>query len=248
MEVLDFYGLGESQLKRGESMKRIKKNPSIFYIGVGVFIIFILGYYFYMRSHNSYDSLKVDSSQPFVYTISEDQKGYYFQYKPYVNLKGELGDYCNQDIESFFQAFNQNNISITYESSLNGKILSIIMKVGNYGYAESAVIYQFRSYHINLDTLEILDNDKVLSYFNLTSTQVQEIMDQKLKEFYEELVESKEINGRTCNYQCFLKGKQITSDLEDVEYFIRDAKLYAYKPYVHISQNDLSLHEFEITV
>ena len=229
-------------------MKKLKSNPKLFFVMVGVCIIFILFYAFFLRSSNAYDYLKIDKSQSFVYTISEEEKGYYYQYMPFINLKGDVGTYVNQDIASFYQNFNQDDICITYDSNLNGKVLSLIIKVEDYSYAESAAIYYFKSYNINLEREELVDDNTLFGYFNLTSDSVQTILNQKIEEYYQELVDDKSIN-KSCNYQCFFKERQFEDGLSDVAFYVREGKLIAYKPYINIGETDedLMIHEFEIT-
>lgn len=227
-------------------MKKLRKRPIIFFAIVLVCILFILFYAFYFRHSNTYDRLKIDKSQYFVYTISEEEKGYYYQYKPFVNIKGEIGNYINQDIELFFSSFDKDDICITYDSNVSGKVLSLIVKVEDYSYADSAVIYYFQSYNVNLEKNEIVDNDTLFSYFDLTSDVVYSMFNQKLEEYYYELVNDGAIS-RSCNYECFLNDRGFEDGNDDVEFYVKEGKLIAYKPYINISQGELKIHEFIIT-
>ena len=37
-----------------------------------------------------------------------------------------------------------------------------------------------------------------------------------------------------CNYNCFLKSRDFTDTMEDVEYYVRDGKLVVFKPYTYM--------------
>ena len=147
---------------------------------------------------------------------------------------------------TIFNSFDKDDICITYDSNVNGKVLSLIMKVEDYSYADSAVIYYFRSYNVNLESHEIVDNDMLFSYFDLTSDVVYSTFNQKLEEYYYELVNGGGIS-RSCNYECFIKDRGFEDGYDDIEFYVKEGKLIAYKPYINISQGELKIHEFNIT-
>ena len=230
-------------------MKRLKKNKNKILIGVGIAILFVIGYALLRNYYTNYNYLKMNSSQFLVYTSSQTESGSYYQYKPTFNLKGELGTVLNQDIDHYLSNFTDEEIGITYEADLNGKVLSMIIKVEDHGYADSATVLSFRSYHVHLENREILSNETILRYFDLTTADAERIINQKIKAYYQELVNEDTINPNTCDYQCFLKSRDFTEDMEDVEYFIRDGKLIAFKPYIDMVSVDAaerSIHDFEI--
>jgi hypothetical protein len=203
-----------------------------------IFILLIIGYFIYNKYTENYNYLKKDKSQYLVYTIAKRQSGSYNQYKPYINLKGRIGEIVNNDIDEYLKNFAKENICITYEYDLSGKVLSLILKVQDYSYAESASILNFRTYNINLDTLEILSKEQLLSYYELTNEDLEVRLNEQIHNYYNEL----ELNK--CDYNCFLKSRNITEDLEDAEYFVRDSKLVIFKPY--ISMNDTEIKDFVI--
>ena len=148
---------------------KIFKNKKTFFLVVFIFIVLMTFYVFFRDRTKDYNHLKIDKSKYLIYTLSQEQSGSFYQYKPYVNLKGEVGDIVNQDINSFFQLFTTDNICITYESDLNGKVLSLVLKVEDHSYAESATILYFRSYNIHLGEQRLLPNETLFDYFGIAS-------------------------------------------------------------------------------
>lgn len=231
-------------------MKKFLKKKEYFYIGVFVMILFIVCYAFYNFNYSKdYNLLKLDSSKHLIYTLSQTQYDNYYQYTPYVNLRGEVGEIVNEDIQSFLSSFQKDNICITYESDLSGKVLSLVLKVEDHSYAESATIYYFRSYNINLDTQELLPDEVLFSYFELTKEDVEHFMNSRIEEHYYQLIQEGVFDSRNCNYDCFLESRDFSEGIEDASYFVRDGKLVVFKPYTNISFSSQSgdIYDFEIT-
>ena len=228
-------------------MKKKKNNVTKYIIAIIVLLILVFSYYFYNKSHDNYNNIKINKSEYLVYTESEKQYGNYNQYKPHLNIKGELGTTINNNIDEYISNFEKNNICITYEYDLNGKILSLVIKVEDYSFVENAAILYFRSYNINLDTQELLSKDKVLNLFNTNSSDVEIKLNNKIEEYYNELVNKNIINTKECNYSCFKKSRNFEENMEDAEYFVRDGKLVVFKPYVYmINENSKIKYDFEI--
>ena len=217
-------------------MNKYKKYTGTFIAIVVIFIIVMISYFLFDRNTNNFNNLKEDQSKDLVYTESETQYGYYYQYKPYVNIKGELGYVINNDIETYMSNFHSSNIGVTYDADLSGKVLSIILKVEDYSFVEGAAILYFRSYNINLDTEEILSNEALFSYFDLTTKDVEGILNYQIEQYYYLLSQEGKVDGR-CDYDCFLESRDFTSGIDDVEFYVKDGKLIAYKPFTYMSNN-----------
>lgn len=218
-------------------MKKKEKNIPLF-VSITVFLlVVIIGYYFYNKDNENYNYLKIDKSKYLIYTISKKKSGNYNQYKPYLNINSEMAGYINEDIDLYINSFDKENVCITYETDLNGKILSLIIKVEDYSFAESAVVLSFRSYNLKLDTMELLSKDEVLNYFEMTEDDVILKLEEKIIDYYNKLIDKGTINERECNYNCFLKARNFGSSAEDNEYFIRDGKLIVFKPFIYMTSD-----------
>ena len=229
-------------------MNKYKKNMSKYIAVAVVFIIIIVGYFFYNKSEDNYNNLKADSSKELVYTESQTQHDFYYQYKPVLNLKDEVGVLVNKDIDEFMGYFNNDNIGVTYESDLSGKVLSLVIKVEDHSYAESATVLYFRSYNINLDNLELLSDEVLFSYFDLNSEDVNILLDNGIENYYNSLVDSNLLKTSNCNYNCFITSRNFADALKNVSYYVRDGKLIAFVPYTYLSLNaeDAMTYEFEL--
>lgn len=215
-----------------------KKNDMLKYlILIAAIVVIVIGYTIYNKSRENYKYLKVDKNKNLVYTESKKAAGNYYQYKPFLNIKGNLTDSINNDITEYINAYSKNNVAITYDYNINGKILSLIIKIEDYSYLESAVILNFRTYNINIDKKELLTNDQVLNYFGITNNDLEIILNNKVAEQYYNLVNNDSVDGNSCDIDCYYKSRKISSGTEDVGLYINKGKLEAYKPYIYISNN-----------
>ena len=216
-------------------MNKYKESITKFGIIVVVLLIIVVGYYFYNKNNENYNNLKIDKSKYLVYTKSKKKFGSYNQYTPYLNLKGELASQINDDISYYISNFSKDNICITYESDLNGKVLSLVIKVEDYSYVESAAVLSFRTYNVKLDSMELLSNESILNYFDLNDSLLEEKFNSRLNEYYTELVNNDSINEKECDYDCFIQSRGFQVGTDNNEYYIRNGKLVVFKPYIFMS-------------
>ena len=108
-------------------MNKYKKNKYLFYFFVVLTLVLLICYAFYRKNLDNFNNYKIEKEKDLVYTKSKKNYDFYKQYKPFVNVKGELGDVVNKDIDNYMSNFKEDNIGATYEYSLSGEILSLII-------------------------------------------------------------------------------------------------------------------------
>lgn len=216
-------------------MNKEKRDKYLFYLFAAIAIGLLIYYAFYMKSLSDYNNHKIDKNENLVYTKSKKTFGFYKQYKPYLNIKGELGKVVNKDIDDYMNNFKVDNIGSTYEYDISGNTLSLVIKIEDHSYVESATIYYFRTYNINLKTLEIIDNEKLLSFYDINENDVESILSKKIEDYYNKLDNESYIDSKNCDLDCFLDGRFLEQGISDVEYYIKNGKLYAYKPFNFVS-------------
>ena len=213
--------------------KKVQKKMIPYIVGCVIFLLLLVSYYLYSQSRNNYQYLKVNSKEHLVYTETQTENGHYYQYKPYLNIKGNIGTVINDDITQYISQYNQEDVCITYDYDVNGNVLSLVIKVEDYGYAESAIVLHFRSYNIHLKRLELLSDEELFSYYELDSNGVENLLNQKLLSYHQDLQAKGDISSQ-CNYDCFLESRNIDLGLGDTSFYIQEGKLVAYKPYTFI--------------
>ena len=230
---------------------RKKNNNKIIMFSIIVFLIiaFLVWYAFSDKGSENFNNMKIDSSEYLVYTGNELDSGSYKQYIPFVNIKGEIGELINNNIVEYVNSFTNDNTCITYEYDLSGNVLSILLKVEDHSIADRATLLYFRSYNINLKHKEILSNETLFSYFNVSQSMVLNNYNHQLEEYYKKLVSNNSINSNECDFNCFYNNREFTNDLDDAEYYVKEGKLFVYKPYVHYSldNNDEITYGFQVS-
>ncbi len=193
-------------------------------------IIMAFVFYFQGRSEN-YNYLKEDTSKYIVYTKYEDSNSVYYVNVPYLNIKGENAKLINENIDYLVgPLLDKESVIISYEYNINGIILSLLIKTADYsfGYAVEPV---FVSYNYNLETNEIISDKSLLDYFETDEEEAKNIIDSKLHEYYNQIVEEEYYYEEECDYDCFLDYRGITDILDSISYYVKDQKLYAYRPF-----------------
>ena len=219
-------------------MKKNKKqyNKSLIICISTFLIVSIIVYFFINYNSKDFKNIKQEKSNYLVYTKETKQSGNYIQKIPYINIKGENISIINNDINNYLSNFKNNNTSIDYEYSINGIVLSIIIKVEDHS-IEVATTPYFRSYNINLNTSELLSNEAILNELNITEEEVKNKINEKLKYYYKDISKKEYFDVRECDYECFLMNREIDKNdlLNNCEYFIRSGKLVVFKPYIFAS-------------
>ena len=205
-------------------------------IGVGFLLIILIIVFAYVKRQNSnYNSIKIKRNENLVYSLKEEKNDIYRINVPYVNIKGDTCKAINEDISLFAnELLEKDMVNINYEYDITGYILSLIVKAVDYD-TEFAPKPYFRSYNINLKNLSLIDNKTLLDNYDTNENEVEKIIEKKLTKYYDELVDLEYYDERECNYECFLKYREIDSYLDDVVYFVREGKLIAFKPYIFYS-------------
>ena len=225
-------------------------DNKIIIILVSLLLIIALVYYGISKINSrDFNNKKIDKNKYVVYTKETRQKDFYIQDIPFINLKGETIEVINDDINNYLEPFNKDNIEVSYEYSVNGIILSVVLKVEDHSKLENASITYYRSYNINTENMELLSNPKILSYFDITEQEVNSIIEYNLKDYYNNLVKDKIINKSECNYNCFLNNRGInTNYIDNIAYYIRDGKLIVFKPmtFIPLYEEEKKIDEIEV--
>lgn len=223
--------MSKNRIKRDFLHLNNSTKKMVIISGAIILICIIILFYFTLNSSDNYNNIKKDRSKHIVYSIIEKEDNVYSKYVPYINIKSDSVDQVNEDINSFVSSYVDNpNSIIVYEYNISGIFLSIVVRIEDYN-DDSFDVY-FRTYIINLIDKELISNDSILNYFNIDENKVSNIIESDFKNFYEDLVDEGYYDSKKCDYKCFLKYKNVSNYLDDVNYYIKDGDLVLYKPFV----------------
>ena len=228
----------------GKYLKKIKKRFNnlddnskriVIIIGSIILITLVIILSSLSRSNENFKRIKQNKNNYLVYSKVEQDDNKYPKYVPYINIKGDIVEQVNQDIDNFVDNYvNSEKALITYEYNISGIILSVVVKVANYekDYAPEVL---YRSYIINLNTLKLISDQSLLDFFEINEKEVSTIIENKFKEYYTELVKEGYYIPEECNYECFLKYRNVSNYLDNVNYYVKNGDLIAYRPFVFYS-------------
>lgn len=221
-------------------MKR-KKRPNLnqqkttLIIVVAIAIVAMLAYSFHENNVKNYNYIKESWFENIIYTSYYDDRNEYIKEIPYINIKGEQITEVNNQIETFSTKYtNLSRAIITYDYSITGQILSVIIKAINYetNYASEA---EFISYNINLKTQQVYTNQEILDLYNINAGYVSDRIKNQLQQYHKDIIKEKYYSLQQCNFTCFLKWRNIEDYSKGIAYYISAGKLYVYKPFVFAS-------------
>lgn len=216
--------------------KMSKDTKFILMVSISVFIVICMIFFIIQnRKNDNYNNIKEDKNNYLVYTKYEKKYKIYSMYVPYVNIDSEVAKSVNEDIDLFVSEFvSSKRAMISYDYDINGIILSLVVKIVDYDTKYAPQPY-FRTYNINLNTLDLLSDEALLNYFNVTDSDVETAIEKQFNYYYDKIVEKGYYNEKECNYKCFLKYREVDNYLDRINYYIDDGNLIVYKPFVFYS-------------
>ena len=219
-------------IEKFNKLDNSKKIPIIISVGI-ILIVLVIVLSLGLKGTNT-SLVKENSKKAFVYTIDSKKNGDYFIDVPYVNIKGTSIKSINEDINSYVENFiDKDMVRLSYEFEINGKVLSLVIMAADYDTEDVPSIY-FKTYNISLDTRDLLNDEDLLSAYDFSYDDVNASIEKKFEAWYEELKEEY-FDEDECDYDCFLKYRDIGSYINDVNYYVKDGNLIAYKPFVFYS-------------
>ena len=220
------------QIERQERNNKNNTNKVIIAIAVAIFlIIFILVYGLSKVQNSNYNDIKENKNKDLVYTRYTKNTNDFQVDVPYVNIDLGVVKGINEDITLFVNDFmDSNKALITYQYDINGHILSLLVQIVDYD-VETVPQTYFRSYNINISNGELLSEQALLDYYGINKEQVENIIKSKFQDYYNDEVEEGYIDKNYCDMSCFLKYRDMEGYTENLNYYIKEGKLYIYKPF-----------------
>lgn len=219
--------------KKKQTKKTMKDLHPVQYLQIGLAVLTIFGiiyFYIYQNNIKNYRNIKINKDSPLVLTRFSNDSSKYPIDVPYINIKSDTVDKINSEILANCQALaSKKNSVIIYEYETNGEILSLVLKtIDN---TKLVPVVEFKTYNINLKTISLLSNDQILSLYGLTENEVEKALESKFRDYYNKEVKEGYLTAKECNYDCFLKYREISNYLDNVEYYISNKNLVAYRAF-----------------
>lgn len=210
-------------------------KKTIIIIGCILISTLIIVLSFAQRSTDNFKNIKLNKNQYLVYSKLEQSDDTYPKYVPYINIKGDIIKQVNSDIDSFIANYVESDKAlITYEYNINGIILSVVVKVIDYKIDYAPEIY-FRTYNVNLETKKLISDKSLLEFFQVDENQISTQIENQFKGYYADLVKEGYYEPRECDYECFLGYRDVSNYLDNLNYYVKNGNLIAFKPFIFYS-------------
>lgn len=169
--------------------------------------------------------VKCSNSNKYIYTkkSKNDSK------LPYVKIKDPEFDKINQQLEKQYNEVvnSKYKSSFTYKYNVKNNIFSLLIIQKIRGKDSDFVKEIYNTYNYDLKKHVFLNQDEVLSRFNISKNYLEEKIENELKSQYKFETIYDYLEPRECDYKCFLSDKEYKSVEDNVVIFI-DNKLYGY--------------------
>lgn len=208
----------------------MKKKDKRIYIIISLITILIFSMiYYYINNSSTLNKYKDNKHKLIVYSVYNKDKNNV----PNINLKTKEIDVLNDVIIDKANNFLKGDNNVTYDFEINGKILSLSIQYIDYYDKSGYPKISYDVYNINYENGKILDNDYILSLYNVDENDVYNIISSKFGDYYNDLAEKKYIMDDECDYNCYLELRGIEDDnyLENVHYYIKNGNLYAIRAF-----------------
>lgn len=217
-------------IEKFNKLDNSKKIPIIIITAIILITIIILVSSI-SNNKSKYNIVKEDINKELVYTIKSTKNGRFYVNVPYINIKNETIKSINEEIDSYIGDFiNEDKVILSYEYDVNGKVLSLVIKVIDYDTDDLPIVY-FKTFNINLETKGLVSDEELLNAYEVDSDEVNSTIEKQFTKWYKELIKEKYINEEECDYDCFLEYREVDEYMEDIAYYIDKGKLIVFKPF-----------------
>ncbi len=149
---------------------------------------------------------------------------------PYFKLNDEVFNNINEDIlTNFISRVCYQEGKISYKTSLSNNILSVLIL---YSLESGSELYhmEYKTYNIDIKNKSLIDNQTLLTKYDISINEIENIVQNKLKEYYNyEKTTSFYNNESFTEYLKILKYEKI--NLNNMNLYVDNNKLYLYKTY-----------------
>ena len=151
---------------------------------------------------------------------------------PEINIDSKDAQLVNDAIINYANSFlkDKNNLFV-YTSQLNGEVLSVLLKMLDYSDGYPFPKTTFHTYNFNLKTQTLLSNDDLLALFDVTDVDVEKKIKGQFESYYNDEVSKGFLVSQECDYNCFLKWRNVDNYMDDVYYYVRNGQLIAYRSF-----------------
>lgn len=215
-----------------ETYEENKKNVKI------IFIILIIGILCFIL-------VKTKNSKNYIITYKNENYCGFDSTVPLINISDSKQ--ANEEITKLYANSKVENKYMTYDYYKNKEIISLIINI--YNCESNDMIDKKVFYNIDTSNEKIISNDELIERFNITKSEIENIVLEEVKKYYNYEIEKEYI--KNISIEEYL-NKLEDGILTNAQYFVKDNKLYVYRSFdigyelAYDAERPFKLFEFKI--
>jgi len=154
-----------------------------------------------------------------------------------INLDNKKIDHFNSNEENIEvidnyltqleKTLTEKEIDFTSEKSKNKNIDSILITIQGEDMSK-----KYQSYNINPNTKKVLNNEEIAKMFGYSLEDIEKMIDDRFKKYYEDEIEEGYVDPNECDYSCYLSFYRNIDEIEGMySLYVKDEKLKIYLSY-----------------
>lgn len=122
----------------------------------------------------------------------------------------------NNDIKQLYQeASEDENTTITYDRYSDNNYLSIVFKIKVYDSNFNNQVIFYSSYVVDRNTKSVLTNEEIMNIFGYNFEKIEQLIDNRLYDYYQDEVSKNYINKSECDFNCYKLNYREIQDLSE---------------------------------
>ena len=186
---------------------------------------------------------KEDATKEYVYTIEKNinttQEETYDEV-PYINISTKDVEKINKEIkDKYLLVSKKTEYGYSYKYSEGNGILSLLIEYIYSPVQNSYPVSFYKTYNVDMKTGTIIKPKEVLSRYNITVDELKIFVASRFQKYYDDIVKKGYYKDKSCDYNCFLQNRGITTDyLKGVSLYVDNGELTLYKFFYKNSDYD----------
>lgn len=195
------------------------------YLIIGIVIVIIVLFLSYLIKSVNKNQFKTSNfiKQEANYTIQGTKIS---SYLPVITIEGTDTASVNKEIrEDYDKAISSKGKSFNYQYNINKDYFSLVTITLETKDSNGYTYPVFKTYNFSLATKKLITDEELLNQFNKTYQNVSNSFEMVMKKYYQGEIDKYYLNKDECNYDCFLKRREINSYDENNHLYVENNKL-----------------------
>ena len=207
------------------------KEARIYVILIVALIVVTVVIWISMAVFNSNESANTNTS--YITVKDENTSSYEMESRcPTINLDSDDAKEVNDEIErEYNNTVSSGKESFDFDYAVNKDSLSLVTFYIYLDRETNNPDIIINTYNFDLDNGDLVSDSNLLDDFSYSYSDISKSLEKEMKSYYQQEVDSMYFSKEECDYNCFLKLREINNYTDNVKLFVRDNKLVFYRKF-----------------